>query len=39
MLKEQMAVAEKARTAAETELASINALPGALLRRAFNGEL
>lgn len=38
-LQEQMAAAEKARAAAEAELAAINALPAALLRRAFNGEL
>jgi type I restriction enzyme S subunit len=39
MLNEQMASVEKARVATEAELASITALPGALLRRAFNGEL
>ena len=39
ILKAQMAAAEKARSAAEAELAAINALPAALLRRAFNGEL
>lgn len=38
-LREQMAAAETARAAAEAELAAINALPAALLRRAFNGEL
>jgi hypothetical protein len=39
MLKEQMAAAEKARASAEAELAVIDALPAALLRRAFAGEL
>jgi type I restriction enzyme S subunit len=39
VLREQMAAVDKARTAAEAELNSINALPAALLRRAFNGEL
>ncbi len=39
ILKEQMAAVDKARAAAEAELAAINALPAALLRRAFNGGL
>jgi type I restriction enzyme S subunit len=39
VLKEQMAAVEKARAAAEEELQTISALPAALLRRAFNGEL
>jgi len=39
VLREQMAAVEKARAAAEEELATINALPAALLRRAFNGEI
>ena len=39
ILKEQMAVVEKARSAAEEELNTIDALSPALLRRAFNGEL
>ena len=39
ILKDQMAAVEKARTAAEEELTTINALPAALLRRAFNGEI
>ena len=39
LLQEQMAVVEKARAAAEEELRTINALPAALLRRAFSGEL
>jgi type I restriction enzyme, S subunit len=39
ILREQVATAEKARAAAEEELKTINALPAALLRRAFNGEL
>ena len=39
MLREQMAAVEKARAAAEEELQTINALPAALLRRAFNGEV
>ena len=34
-----MASVEKARMAAEAELAAINALPAALLRRAFAREL
>jgi len=38
-LREQMAAVEKARAAAEAELKMINALPAALLRRAFIGEL
>ncbi len=38
-LKAQMVAVEKARKAAEAELKAINALPAALLRRAFNGEL
>lgn len=39
ILNEQMAAVERARTAAEEELAAIHALPAALLRRAFAGEL
>lgn len=35
---DQVASVEKARLAAEAELQTINALPAALLRRAFNGE-
>ncbi|MEI7672349.1 MAG: hypothetical protein WCK00_09580, partial [Deltaproteobacteria bacterium] len=38
-LRENVAIAEKARAAAEEELNTINALPAALLRRAFNGEI
>ena len=38
-LREQMAEAERVRMATEEELAAINALPDALLRRAFSGEL
>ncbi|MBI4589790.1 MAG: restriction endonuclease subunit S [Candidatus Rokubacteria bacterium] len=38
-LSEQMAGAEKTRKALEEQLSAINALPAALLRRAFNGEL
>jgi hypothetical protein len=34
-----MASVDKARAAAEAELQAINALPAALLRKAFNGEL
>jgi hypothetical protein len=34
-----MTAAEQARAAAEAELDAINALPAALLRRAFNGGL
>lgn len=39
ILREQMAAVEKARAAAEAELQTINALPAAILRRAFSGEL
>lgn len=39
VLNEQMAAVERARKAAEEESATINALPAALLRRAFAGEL
>jgi type I restriction enzyme S subunit len=35
----QLRVADAARRSAESELAAINALPAALLRRAFSGEL
>ena len=38
-LREQMAAVENARAAAEEELNTINALPAALLRRAFKGEV
>ena len=37
ILNEQMSAVEKARAAAEEELKTINALPAALLRRAFSG--
>ncbi|MBA4396756.1 MAG: hypothetical protein C0394_05160 [Syntrophus sp. (in: bacteria)] len=39
VLREQMAAVDKARMAAEAELNTINALPAALLRRAFNGKI
>ena len=39
LLKVQMAVVDKIRGTAEKELETINTLPAALLRRAFNGEL
>jgi type I restriction enzyme S subunit len=39
ILKEQMAAVEKARAAAEAQLSEINALPAALLRQAFSGQL
>ena len=39
ILNEQMNTIEQVRHAAEVELAAINALPAALLRRAFAGEL
>ncbi|RPH51517.1 MAG: restriction endonuclease subunit S [Desulfobacteraceae bacterium] len=39
LLYKQMVAVEKARAAAEAELETINALPSALLRRAFNGEI
>lgn len=39
ILREQMGSVEQARAAAEEELATINALPAALLRRAFSGEV
>jgi len=38
-LNAKMAATEQALSAAEAELAAIEALPGALLRRAFNGEV
>ena len=38
-LNEQMGAVEQARAAAEAQLAAIEQLPGALLRRAFAGEL
>ena len=39
VLKEQMAAVDKAQQAAEAELETINALPAAILRKAFNGEI
>lgn len=39
LLSEQLSVVERARVAAEAQLATINALPAALLRQAFSGEL
>jgi len=39
VLEEQLAAVDKARAAAEEELVTVNALPAALLRRAFSGEL
>jgi type I restriction enzyme S subunit len=39
LLREQIAAAEKVRAAVEEELNAINALPAALLRRAFSGEV
>jgi type I restriction enzyme S subunit len=39
ILREQMAAVEKARKAAQERIDIIDALPAALLRRAFNGEL
>lgn len=39
VLRGQMGSAEKARAAVEEGLQTINALPSALLRRAFAGEL
>jgi type I restriction enzyme S subunit len=39
LLREQMVAVETASAAAEEELNSINSLPAALLRRAFNGEI
>jgi len=39
VLNEQMASVERVRAAAEAQLAQISALPAALLRRAFSGEL
>jgi hypothetical protein len=38
ILNEQITAIEKARAAAAEQLSEINTLPGALLRRAFNGE-
>lgn len=39
VLRAQMAAVAKARAAAEEELQTINALPAAVLRRAFSGEI
>jgi type I restriction enzyme, S subunit len=39
LIETQMAAVSKARMAAEEELQTINALPSALLRRTFNGEM
>jgi len=39
VLDEQMAVADRARDAAASQLSEISTLPAALLRRAFSGEL
>ena len=39
ILNAKMAAVEKARAAAEVEMEAIKALPGALLRQAFKGEL
>jgi len=39
ILKEQMATVEKLRAGLEAQLDEVNALPAAILRRAFNGEL
>ena len=39
ILNEQLAAVERARRVAEAELETIHALPAALLRRAFAGEL
>jgi hypothetical protein len=39
VLREEMAAVEQARAAVEEELQTINALPAALLRRAFSGEI
>jgi type I restriction enzyme S subunit len=39
VLREQIAAVDKARAAVEEEINTINTLPAALLRRAFNGEL
>ena len=38
-IREQRATAKRARAAAEGQLQAANALPAALLRRAFSGEL
>lgn len=39
ILKDQIAAVERARAVVEEELATINALPASLLRRAFSGKL
>lgn len=39
ILNAKMAAVEKARAAAEVEMEAIKALPGALLRQAFSGEV
>ena len=39
ILGDRLSTIDKARTATEAQLQAINALPAALLRQAFNGEL
>lgn len=39
LIAQQVSVVDQVRKAAEVQLAAINALPGALLRRTFSGEL
>ncbi len=39
ILTEQMAAIDKARAAAQEQLDTLQALPAAILRQAFNGEL
>ena len=39
ILRDRMTVIDQARQAAQAQLEAINALPAALLRQAFNGDL
>ena len=39
ILSDRLSTIDKARAATEAQLQAINALPAALLRQAFNGEL
>jgi type I restriction enzyme S subunit len=38
-IDKQLAAVKKAKKAAESQMALINAIPGSILKRAFNGEL
>jgi type I restriction enzyme S subunit len=39
IIGKQLAVVEKAKRAAEEQLTAINAMPAAILRKAFSGEI